>query len=124
MALGRVPSVGAVTQKRGAEAGVVPCVHLLQPPDFENVRAAVADGDRAGRVLNLSELSARIAPVVDEGTVRAYPYLFTALLISTALCVAQVVFDQRLRCARRTQFGPQSVRPGAGAAIDQFRLHI
>src|SRR5262245_50017230 len=52
VALGRVPGVGGVTQERRTEAGVVPSIHLLQAPDFENIGAAVADGDGPRRVLN------------------------------------------------------------------------
>src|SRR6185503_2119746 len=114
----------AVGKESGAEAGVVPRVHLFQPPDFEDVGAAVADGDGPSHVLNLSQTPAGISPVVDERTVRAHPELFSALCVGAALGVANVIFHQYFRRTWRAKVRPHSVRQGAGTTINELGLHV
>src|SRR5512138_2341954 len=127
MAFGYVPGrrvlcVRAVAEVSRAEAGVVPRVHLFQPPDLENVGAAVANGNRPGRILDLGHRAAGIAPVVDEWAVGADPGRLAARGIGAALGVAEIVFDQRLRGAGRPQVGPRGVRQSARTAIDGLAL--
>src|SRR5437870_3796925 len=66
VAHGRILLVRAVVKEGGAEAGIIPRVHLLQAPDLEDVGAAITDGDGAAGVLDLSHGTAGIVPVVDE----------------------------------------------------------
>src|SRR5262245_38204049 len=96
MTLVSIPFIRAVIRVSGTEAGVVPSVHLLQPPNLKDVCAAVADRNRARCVLDFSHAPAGVVPVVDERPVRADPLFFSALWVRAALCVAQIIFHQRL----------------------------
>ena len=56
----------AIVKVSRTETRIVPGVALFKPPNFENIGSAIANRDRAGRILNFRHGTARIYPVIDE----------------------------------------------------------
>src|SRR5439155_18419565 len=80
--------------------------------------------DGAGRVLDLRHGATGIIPVVDERAIRAYPLFLPAVRIGAALRVAEIIFHQRLRRARRTPICPSGMRSGGGTTINRLALYV
>src|SRR5687768_9398670 len=66
---GEMPLVGSLFVRSIIEVGrtkpgVIPGIHLFEPPDLEYIGISIDDRNRTGRVLNLRHRTARVIPVV------------------------------------------------------------
>ncbi len=129
MAIGDVPGfgfegVGVVAEVGGAIAGIVPRVGLFEPPDFEDIGVAVADGNGADGVPDVGKGAAGVLPVVDEGPVGADPLGLAAGGVGSGLGVAEIIFDEGVWHARGAEGGPDAVGAGAGATVNLFTADV